>query len=165
MRRFLTALALITCSIGFGDVARAGTDDTHAVIPVSYPVPMVNPCTGEPAEYYLSGEIQVHALPSVDAFFNGDQLTHLSLAWVMEGTSSDGYTAPRQRFGTATVNDRAGDLFGHVVVTETDNHVWSNDEGSRFKLTYRHHVTVIDGQPIVFADTGENLRCVHHPDA
>ena len=90
-------------------------------------------------------------------------MRHATVKWVMAATTSDGYAAPLQHYATLTVNDRDGDQLGHVVVTETNNWMFSNDEGSRFKVDFRHHVTVIDGQPIVVADVFD-VRCVHHAD-
>jgi len=163
MRRFLTVLILTILSVGVLEIPRAHAsgDGTRMTIPLSYPVDGINPCTGEPVTHHLSGELQIHALPTVGALFNGG-VTHATLKWVMAATTSDGYSAPLQHFATFILNDRDGDNDGHVVVTETNNWMFSNDDGSRIKLDYRHHVTVIDGEPTVFTEVGD-LRCVHHP--
>jgi hypothetical protein len=168
MRRILTLMTLTLMVLGVGlsraTTANAGPDETRAVIPLSYAVPGVNPCTGEQISIHLSGEIQIHALPSVEAFLTGGAVRHATVKWVMEASTSDGYTAPRQHFATLTVNDREGDMIGHVAVTETDNWMYGNGDGSKYEVAYRHHVTVIDGRPIVVADSFD-VRCVHHSDS
>lgn len=168
MRRIFTLLTLTLMVVGVGlshtTTVHAGPDDTRAVIPLSYAVPGMNPCTGQPVDSHLSGEIQIHALPSVDVFLAGGAVRHATVKWVMEASTTDGYTAPLQHFATLTVSDRDGDMNGHVVVTETNNWMYSNDAGSKYEVAYRHHVTVIDGQPIVVADDFD-VRCVHHADS
>jgi hypothetical protein len=163
MRKALITLVLATLFVGaFSAPAGARPAGKSAALPYDYWFTAENPCVAEGVGTHAVGEIQVQALPSIEAFF-ADEWTHLTLKWVGRFETEDGYATPLRHFATQVVND-SGDP-AHLVINEVDNIVFTNEAtGGKYKVSIRFHLTLVDGQMKSFMDTFD-ARCIQQPSS
>lgn len=160
MRRTLipavVAMVLVTL---LGGPATADGDAAREVIPVEYAVVQWNPCTEAISEVYVTADLDIRALPSVEAFFAGED-EHATLKWSGEGIGDDGYTMPWRHFATLTIN---GGFDGRpLVIAETDNLMFTGPDGGKYRVSYRFHLTEVGGVQKAVFETGDAF-CVVGP--
>ncbi len=161
MRKALLATMVVTLLVAMlGAPATADPVDKTGVIPLDYSFQAWNPCTEEFSLTQVTGEIEVRSLPSIEAFYD-DEWTHLTLKWVGQFVSADGYSTPWKHYATQVANVQEGDP-PHLVINEVDNIVFSSDDGGKYKVSSRFHVTVVDGEPKTFSDVFD-ARCIRQP--
>lgn len=162
MRKALTAIALATALVGLlAAPAIAAKPDTNGVIPLDYTIEGAwNPCTEASTDQHLIGELQIFALPSIDSFFD-DTFEHATLKWVGQVEGDDGYSMPWRHFATSAINIKDGKN-PHVVISETDNLMFTGADGGKFRVKLRFHVTDVGGDLKAFTDVFD-ATCIRHP--
>ena len=162
MRKALLATMVVTLLVAMlGAPATAGPVDKTEVIPLDYWFEAWNPCTEEDSPTHFTGELQVRAVPSIEAFYT-DEWTHLTLKWVGQFVADDGYSTAWKHFATQVVNVQEGDPPPHFVINEVDNIFFNSDDGGKYKVASRFHVTVVDGEEKTFTDVFD-ARCIRQP--
>ena len=160
MRTTRTATILALTLVGLLIVpAAAAVEDTRTVIPVEEFITQWNPCTEEPTQVHLIAELDIHALPSIAAFFTGED-EHATLKWRGEAIGDDGYAMPWRNYATAVINGGVDD--GVFVVSEVDNLLFSGADGGKYRLTLRFHVTEVGGVVEVIS-AADDAVCVVEP--
>jgi hypothetical protein len=119
-----------------------------------------NPCTGETALTHFVGRLDIQALPSIEAFFNG-AATHSTLKWAGQFTSDDGYSTQDNHYATLVINDQLVDP-PHVVFSDVGNIMFSGSDGGKFKISSRFHLTIVDGEVKTEIDRSD-ARCIRQP--
>ncbi|MDJ0769994.1 MAG: hypothetical protein QNJ12_14430 [Ilumatobacter sp.] len=160
MRRALipTALAALLLAVPAAS-ASADPVEKRDVVPFDYTFEMWNPCTEEVANVRNVGELDIFALPSIEAFYT-DTWSHLTMKWSSQFTGDDGYTSKDQHYSTLVGNISDDDQ--HVVLHEIGNSVHTGEDGGKFKASYRFQVRVLDGELTTFVDDFD-LRCIRQP--
>lgn len=162
MRKALLATMVVTLLVAMlGAPATAHPADKTDVIPLDYSFAAWNPCTEEESLTHFTGELQVRAVPSIEAFYT-DEWTHLTLKWVGQFIADDGYSTAWKHYATQVVNVQEGDLPPHLVINEVDHILFSGDDGGKYKVSSRFHITEVDGEAKAFADVFE-AKCIRQP--
>ena len=162
MRKALLTTVVATLLIAMlGVPATADPVDKTGVIPLDYTFDAWNPCTEEVSPTHFTGELRIQAVPSIEAFYT-DEWTHLTLKWVGQFVSEDGYSTPWKHYATQAANVPLGDPPPHVVINEVDNNMHTGEDGGKYKVSYRFHVTVVDGELKTLTDHFD-ARCIHQP--
>ena len=162
MRKALLATTAVTLlMVMLGAPATANPADKTDVIPLDYTFELWNPCTEEPSSTRFTGELHVQAVPSIEAFYS-DEWTHHTLKWVGQFVSADGYSPPWKHYATQVANVPLGDPPHRNVITEVDNNMHTGDDGGKYKVSFRFHVTVVDGELKTLTDSYD-ARCIRQP--
>lgn len=161
MRKALpTAMAAALLVAMMGGPATADPVDKTDSIPLDYTFHGWNPCTESEVDNHFVGELDIHALPSIEAFYN-DAATHFTLKWTGQFVGSDGYSTQDKHYATQVVNIRPVDP-PHVVVNEVDNIIFNGPNGGKVKVSARFHLTVVDGELKSEIDRFDE-RCIRQP--
>lgn len=161
MRKAFISALLVTLVVGLVS-APATADPLHktTVIPLDYAFETWNPCTEVDRPIHFTGELQVMAVPSIEAFFE-DTWTHLTLKWTGEFVAEDAYSTAYQHYATQVLNASSDDP-PHVAITETTNIVFNGDDGGKYKVKGLFHVTVVEGGVKTLTDNFD-ARCIQMP--
>jgi hypothetical protein len=161
MRKVLLATMAATLLVTMlGGPATAEPVDKTVSFPDYYTFDGWNPCTEEWVTTDYVGRVDIHALPSIEALFSGDW-THLTLKFIGQFVGSDGYETQEKHWGTWVYYVPEGDP-PHVVVNEEENIVYSSDDGGKYKVSIRFHITVVDGELKTEMDRFD-ARCIQYP--
>lgn len=162
MRQSLIPVALVMLLVGLlASPAVADKPSTSATIPLDYTIEDVwNPCTEELTEQHLTGELRIFALPTAESFFD-NTFEHATLRWVGQIEGADGYSMSWRHYATATINPSEGQ-HPHVVISETNNLMFTGTDGGKFRIKVRFHVTEIDGDLKTFTDVFDTT-CIRQP--
>ena len=129
-----------------------------------YSGPHWNPCTDEMVMVHVTGELTIHAVPSVEAFFAGD-FTHATFEIVAESSHDGGYSEPRRHFfievrnGDSGASGLPGEPRVHQVLA---NHMFSSNDGGKYSVHTMLHMTVV-GSEVKTSIGFENARCLQYP--
>lgn len=159
MRKAAIAAALATVLVMTASVpAAADPAGKSDVMPFDYEFTAFNPCTGQDTTVHFIGAMYIQAVPSIEAFYT-EEWTHLTLKWVGGFETQDGYSTRPGHFATQAAN--AGE--DHIAVTETDNIMFNGDDGGKYKVSTRLHVTIAGGELRTFTDTFDSA-CIRYPE-
>jgi hypothetical protein len=155
------ALLLVTVSVLIvGAAAPAVADPGHRNGDVWYEVPIVpavdqfdleNPCTGEVVTFFWEGKQLIHEFDRANGYHVNQQL-------FISGYTSDGYTTG-DAMHVALVQNVSDNT---VAYKDNSNYVYTNDAGSKFRMTFNEHLTVVDGEVVSAVFDVEFLDCIRY---
>lgn len=147
------AVALVPLS------AAADKPETRAVIPLQFEVgPVMNPCTNEETRLLITVEFTLHALPSVDSFFEGNfKHANTDVTGQVVGLD-DGYATAWRHFESQVINQNDG----HFVQAESENLMFYGEDGGKYKVRIRSKLVLVDGEVKVSSVLDEAF-CVRQP--
>ena len=139
--------------------AVADKPETRTVIHLEFEVgPVENPCTGEETMLQVMFDHELHALPSIESYFNGDY-THAN--WKITGQAvgvDDGYATEWKPFARGAANQK-GD---HFVGIGAENVMFYGDDGGKYRVRRPFRLVVIGGEVKVSFEAND-VVCVRQP--
>lgn len=146
MRRFvlvMSAVALLAVSLAAPALGAPAhrNPDVWIEIPIDPAVDQLdleNPCTGEIVTFFWEGQLLIHEVVNN----NG---SHANWQLFIDGYTSDGYVTDDGMHVALVINENAN----AYTYKDNSNYQYTNDAGSKFRMTYNERWTVVDGEVIV----------------
>lgn len=162
MRRAIipALLALMLAALATAP-ATAGESETRIVIPFSFTFgPVFNPCTETFTDLQVTGEWDLHALPSIESFIAGE-FKHANVKLTGEAVGlDDGYATAWKPFQTTVINQGAD----HYVEAKAENLMFDGNDGGKYRVHTTLRLVVVDGEAKVESDLTEAF-CVQQPNS